>query len=36
MCDKNIPENGEMLKFVHDCYENQKMYNTTFDNYSCA
>ena len=33
MCDKAILENGGMLKSVHDCYKNQKMFDKTVDNY---
>ena len=32
--DKIILENGEILKFVSDCYKNQKMCNKVVDNYS--
>ena len=34
MCDKIILENGGMLRFIPDCYKNQKMCDKTVDNYS--
>ena len=36
MCDKAILENDGALKFVPDCYKNQKMCNKTVDNYAKA
>ena len=34
--DKVITENGGMLKFIPDCYKNQKMCDKAVDNYfSC-
>ena len=36
MCDKAVLENGDMLKFVSDCYKNKKMYNSAVDNYAHA
>ena len=36
MCDNIVLENGGMLKFIHDCYKNQKMCNKAIDNYAHA
>ena len=36
MCDKAIRENGEILKFVSNCYKNQEMCNEAIDNYPHA
>ena len=33
MCDKAILESGGTLKFVSDCYRNQKMLNKAVENY---
>ena len=34
MCVKVILENGGMLKFIPDCYKNQKMCDKTVNNYA--
>ena len=36
MCDKIIPENVGMLRFVPDCYKNRKRCEKAVDNYSRA
>ena len=35
MCDKVILENGEMLRFVPDCYKSFKKCGKAVDNYFC-
>ena len=34
MCDKVILENGGLIKFVADCYKNEKMCNKAINNYA--
>ena len=36
MCDKNILENGGMLIFLPDCYEDHKVCDNDFNNYAHA
>ena len=36
MCNKVILENGEILRFISDCYKNQKMSAKAVENYSHA